>query len=338
MNIPESAIKAGEHLFSCDCGYTDTRHKVNLAHKSVPESVLREVENGCSIETLESIAAAFPICKYKTQITIHGKFPPLETERIGRYKNIVRNKNKSVGIRWTAIDYEKRKRLFRLARICADWGTVENSTAYYLERVAVVHSQEELDSAIVRFGAEANRINAAQSLFKGGCNILKVPFWGRVYVLLRVAVNSFYERDFDALASVICNMDAETIKAKVEAHEKAEAEKAAAYDREMAERRAQWELNRKAEAERKAAYMANLKLPFAAEYGEHKVKQGDIYALVVHTERYNPNSDFMVKYYTVVKRIGRLYLYRCDECGTVKAGAEGKLRREPTIKAYRKVA
>lgn len=99
-----------------------------------------------------------------------------------------------------------------------------------------------------------------------------------------------------------------------------------------------WKRDRKAEAERKAAYMANLKLPFAAEYGEHKVKQGDIYALVVHTERHNPNSDFMVKYYTVVKRIGRLYLYRCDECGTVKAGAEGKLRREPTIKAYRKVA
>lgn len=338
MSIPESAIKAGENLFSCDCGYTDTRHKVNLAHKSVPESVLREVENGCSIETLESIAADFPICKYKTQITIHGKFPPLATERIGAYKNLVRNKNKSIGVRWTAIDHDKRKRLFHAAHVCAGWNIVENSTAFYLERCAPVHSQEEMDATLQAFKAEADRINGAQSLFKGGCDILKVPFWGRVYVLLRVAVNSFYERDFDALASVICNMDAETIKAKVEAHEKAEAEKAAAYDREMAERRAQWELNRKAEAERKAAYMANLKLPFAAEYGEHKVKQGDIYALVVHTERYNPNSDFMVKYYTVVKRIGRLYLYRCDECGTVKAGAEGKLRREPTIKAYRKVA
>ena len=76
-----------------------------------------------------------------------------------------------------------------------------------------------------------------------------------------------------------------------------------------------WEQNRKAEAERKAAYMANLKLPFAAEYGEHKVKQGDIYALVVHTDRFNSNSPFCVKFYTIKKAFGRLCVYRCDEDG-----------------------
>ena len=337
MNIPESAIKAGENLFACDCGYTDTRHKANLAHKSVPESVLREVENGCSIETLESIAAAFPICKYKTQITIHGKFPPLETDRIGRYKNIVRNKNKSVGIRWSAIDYAKRKRLFTLAHICADWGTFENSTSYYLERCAVIHSQEELDATLQKFKAEAERINAAQALFMGGCDILKVPFWGRVYVFLRVAVNSFYERDFDALASVICNMDAETIKSKVAAHEKEEAEKAAARDREIAERRAQWELDRKAEAERKAAFMANLKLPFTAEYGEHKAKQGDIYAVVVHTDRFNSDSPFCVKFYTVKKSFGRLCAYECDSQGNITK-QHGRVIMGNKYKGYRKTA
>lgn len=99
----------------------------------------------------------------------------------------------------------------------------------------------------------------------------------------------------------------------------------------------QWEQNRKAEAERKAAYMANLKLPFAAEYGEHKVKQGDIYALVVHTERHNPNSDFMVKYYTIKKRCGRLYVYRCNENGEL-IKTHGKAIYKTVITAYRKVA
>ena len=135
----------------------------------------------------------------------------------------------------------------------------------------------------------------------------------------------------------------------------------------------QWKENRKAEAERKAAYMANLKLPFTAEYGEHKVKQGDIYALVVHTDdsasKHNtrhrldgtlaaglsqqPNrrgesprqatmtpswEQLTVKYYTAVKRLGNIYLYQCNEFGSIAEGTKGKLRREPTIKAYRKVA
>lgn len=135
----------------------------------------------------------------------------------------------------------------------------------------------------------------------------------------------------------------------------------------------QWKANRKAEAERKAAYMANLKLPFVAEYGEHKVKQGDIYALVVHTNdsasehntRHRPEGTLAaglgqqpnrrgesqrqatttpswehltVKYYTAVKRLGNIYLYLCDEFGSIAEGTKGKLRREPTIKAYRKVA
>ena len=97
-----------------------------------------------------------------------------------------------------------------------------------------------------------------------------------------------------------------------------------------------WEQNRKAEAERKAAYMANLKLPFVAEYGEHKAKQGDIYAVVVHTERHNPKSDFMVKYYTIKKHCGRLYVYRCNENGEL-IKTHGKAIYKTVITAYRKV-
>ena len=128
-------------------------------------------------------------------------------------------------------------------------------------------------------------------------------------------------------------------KAKVEAQEKAEAEKATAYDREMAERRAQihWELNRKAEANRKAAYMANLKLPFAAEYGEHKAKQGDIYAVVVHTDRFDSASPFCVKFYIVKKSFFRLCAYECDAQGNIiKQHGRGIVGNK--YKGYRKTA
>lgn len=98
-----------------------------------------------------------------------------------------------------------------------------------------------------------------------------------------------------------------------------------------------WKQNRKAEAERKAAYMANLKLPFAAEYGEHKAKQGDIYAVVVHTERHNSASPFCVKYYAVKKVIGRLCAYECDEHGTITKNT-GRGIVGGKYKGYRKTA
>lgn len=99
----------------------------------------------------------------------------------------------------------------------------------------------------------------------------------------------------------------------------------------------QWEQNRKAEAERKAAYMANLKLPFPAEYGEHKVTKGDIYAVVVHTERFNSESPFCVKFYTIKKSFGRFCAYECDSQGNItKQHGRGIVGNK--YKGYRKTA
>lgn len=98
----------------------------------------------------------------------------------------------------------------------------------------------------------------------------------------------------------------------------------------------QWKANRKAEAERKAAYMANLKLPFAAEYGEHKPKQGDIFAVIAHTERFNHASPFCVKFYTIKKAFGRLCEYECDENGNITK-QHGRGLKRTTYKGYRKV-
>ena len=93
----------------------------------------------------------------------------------------------------------------------------------------------------------------------------------------------------------------------------------------------------KEEAERKAEFLSNLKLPFVAEYGEHKAKQGDIYAVVVHTERFNSNSPFCVKFYTIKKAFGRLCSYECDEHGTItKAHGRGIVGNK--YKGYRKTA
>ena len=174
--MTEADIKRGEHLFTTECGYTDTRHRANLVDKKVSEDILRKIEDGCSIETLEELLAGqFPICKYKTQITIHGLFPHLATERVGRYKNLVRNKNQSVGVRWTAIDHKKRADIFRLAYICDKWGIVENSQEFFLQRVEPVTTDAELAATLDAFRETARRIEAASNLFQGGVRSLQPP-------------------------------------------------------------------------------------------------------------------------------------------------------------------
>lgn len=337
MNIPESAIKAGEKIFTADCGYTDTRHKVNLAPRTVPEAILREIEQGCTIETLERIASDFPICKYQTQITIHGKFPELETNRIGGYVNLVRNKNKSVGVRWSAIDNEKRRRLFKMARVCADWHIVENSTAFFIQRAHRIENDTDEQATLTAYQNEMNRINAASALFQGGCDIFKCSYWGMKFIILRVCVNSFYEHDFDALANTVCNMSTQDRNAVMDAYERKQREQDAQWERECEQRRADWERARQDESKRRAEFEANLKLPFAAEYGEHKARPGDIYAVVVHTERFNHASPFCVKYYTIKKTIGRLCAYECDEQGNITHN-HGRGIVGNKYKGYRKTA
>lgn len=60
-------------LFKKSSSY-DKKHIKNLSAKKVPAALLQAVEKGCSIETLEKLAKGFPICKYQTQITVHGIF------------------------------------------------------------------------------------------------------------------------------------------------------------------------------------------------------------------------------------------------------------------------
>ena len=100
---------------------------------------------------------------------------------------------------------------------------------------------------------------------------------------------------------------------------------------------AQWQAIRQADAERKAAFCASLKLPFAARYGRHKAKQGDIYAVVVHTERNNIASPFCVKYYAVKKAFGRLCSYECDAQGVI-TGKHGRGIVGGKYTGYRKTA
>lgn len=106
---------------------------------------------------------------------------------------------------------------------------------------------------------------------------------------------------------------------------------------ELDYRCAQWVESRKKDAKRRDDFMATLKLPFHSKYGVHKIKNGDIFAIVVHRERHNDEAGFVVKFYTVRKVAGALYLFKSDADGKVDADTKGRSVKVPTIRGYKRV-
>lgn len=104
--INRSSVKP-EEILSNEVNI-DTPKKLNRSEVKVPIDIINEIETkGMSLERLESLG--LPIYKYQTQITVHGNFDGLTKDRVGGYKNLTLNQNKTLGIRYNAIDAEKKK-------------------------------------------------------------------------------------------------------------------------------------------------------------------------------------------------------------------------------------
>jgi hypothetical protein len=100
MQLKEKFAKAG---LSCD---QKARRRVNVSNESANISAER-LESGVTIEELEAIGV--PVYRYETQVTIHGKLPNIDSKRINGYKSLMLNGNGSIGVRYVAIDSEKKR-------------------------------------------------------------------------------------------------------------------------------------------------------------------------------------------------------------------------------------
>lgn len=181
----------------------DKKHIKNLSTKKVPAALLQAVEKGCSFETLEKLAKGFPICKYQTQITVHGIFDDPSTRCVGFYVNLTKNKNQSLGIRWTAIDHEKKEKLFSYIKLMDnEWHIQEDSSSFYMRKMVRVTSHEELLKVQERYQAEVDKIDV--NLFTGSANVFKLEgLWGITYVGLALVIQCFPEGRFWQIAENI---------------------------------------------------------------------------------------------------------------------------------------
>jgi hypothetical protein len=97
-----------EQIFIKESNF-DSKSILNKLDKNIDKSILEQIESGVTLEFLNQLSnKGIPVLKYKTQITIHGLFPELTNNYFLGYKNIFQNKNKSIGVKYNAIDENKR--------------------------------------------------------------------------------------------------------------------------------------------------------------------------------------------------------------------------------------
>jgi hypothetical protein len=110
-----------EKFEQIDCRKDEKARRVsNVAPRTLANITADTIENGVTLEALEALNV--PVLRYATQVTIHGKLPEFsEYARPGGYKSIVRNGNGSIGVRYCAIDAEKKALMVRACRVAGKW-------------------------------------------------------------------------------------------------------------------------------------------------------------------------------------------------------------------------
>ena len=154
------------------------RRVLNTSNK-VANITAQEIEAGVSIETLENINV--PVYEYQTQITIHGKLPGANVERflVNGYKSIFLNKNGTIGVKYSAIDGEKKKMVRRA------WSAIEKTKMSYVsdsQGVQLVKGTGRQDIKKA-YAAALELINEVPDNFIG-CKQVCFDCYGGVYAVI----------------------------------------------------------------------------------------------------------------------------------------------------------
>jgi len=273
-----------ENIFHGDSGF-DTKHKINLstARPNIePCDIERE---GVSLEQLEGLNV--PVCRYKTQLTIHGAFSDATIGycKANGYKSIVQNDNNSIGVRWVAIDGAKKRLVGKAVQLArgAGWSFCQNSQGTELQCIATIDKTGEL--------REKAKLIPRDS-FIGSVGISVAPLFGLAW--LWVSVAAIPEQ---SLWRFIGHFTGIHSQAEYDAIEKAREEKAAIEEKER-------EAARAIEIEKRIAAKVELCGKLEEKYG---LKRADPVA-GKHYVRVCKTFDSEPAYYhvTLLKAFGRI--------------------------------
>lgn len=207
--------------FSCKTD-TKARRVLNVAPDKSANITAEQLESGVSLEALDAIGV--PVFRYQTQITIHGKIADFNPNaKPGGYKAVFKNGNGSVGVKYSAIDGEKKKLVRQACHLSGEWSPQMSSEGLTLTRTFGPNDKE----AAISFAMAAKPL---AELVYGSLYGMALP-WGSGFMIClyigaipaenlwpfitkATGINS--QAEIDALQAV---KDAES-KAKREAWEK----------------------------------------------------------------------------------------------------------------------
>jgi hypothetical protein len=172
----------------------DSKKKINRSTKKIDEEILSKIEKGITSEQLDDFQV--PVFKYGGQITIHGVFPKTyQALRIGGYKNIFQNKNLSLGVKYDALDFEKKKRIYIAFRYLCGFHIEHSSKEYCAYKMIEVKDKEDalkqeaenkpfMDKIDIKLGSKRMYFS-------------KVNYWGMIkyYLVMVIHINAIYEKD-----------------------------------------------------------------------------------------------------------------------------------------------
>jgi len=223
-------MKVVETLFDSQSGY-DSKNILNKSGKRVPQVHLDAIERGVTSEELEAMAkAGLKIFKYKTQITIHGLFPELGNNRIGGYTNLFQNKNQSIGVKYNAIDEEKRARIAAKLKYAGfSYSRTSTDCSFGMSKAI---NKDNWESVLAEMQAIKAKIN--MSLFTGGVSLFRAEAWGVKYLCLSLHISIIPESNVQPfIDSLVSESDIEAI---LEAKRIKDAEHTAYYEAKAQER------------------------------------------------------------------------------------------------------
>ena len=299
-------------------GQIDKKHKLNTCpDQIIKDEILNELEtSGATLERLDELSKKIDIFRYHGQITIHGIFSELSNNRIGSYKNIFQNKNKSIGVKWDAIDYQKKLSIYSKLKYFG-FSTIHNSKDFAAVKTFRIFTKDDYNEKLNELKAIEQRIN--KNLFFGYCGIYTYKSWGVVYLELVVSINAIYEKNVNTLIEQITGVsiqEVEQIKAAKEAENK----------KYWEDYREKIRLEQEQDEKNKREFINNNKVDGSEQVQRYELKEGDV--CISLGQKYKTN-EYYYKYKKVVKIRRSLFLqdYDLKENKITQIGEGSKIRR-----------
>lgn len=311
----DKSFKEMKPVYTVDSDF-DSKHINNLApNENIPESLISTINNGVTLEQLDEIAH-LPICYYKTQLTIHGICPTLKNKDVYGYSALMVNQNKSLGVRWLAIDRKKKLKLADYMGLY-DWATYYDSQIFCYRKDFEYEddNKEQVYNKVVDFinGLDKSKFFGYIEVFdhkKMKSNFIIYVGKQKTYFEVVIYMQGIYEKNIQPFVEEISGEKWNETENKFE--EWKNEMKRRREEREKEEKERIEESNRKAENRRVEFDKWKKENPFPEKFKPMSfddLQAGDIVGY------YSDSYQFKKSYYRLYLNYKRLCRRECDENG-----------------------